>query len=374
MANTYEDKKQEALYNYENSVRNAIDESNKTYDSMIAQSDNAYKDQINSLEAQKNNTDPVSQAMKEQTDFAIEKIEQQKAQAQKDYTKEQSAAYVDWKKQINPYGANAEQMASMGMSNTGYSETSKVMMYTAYQNRVAVARESYNTAVQNYNNAMTEARMQNNSALAQIAADALAKQLELSLKMVEQRNDLLSDKVDQKLKIDSEHYSRYQDVLKQIYEEEALLQKNSGTMLTGNNGTGLYGGLINKTSNNSATANGGASSTDRSDIFSNNLNQPAQEVIKEDGASGVISGNNESKGNEEPSEIYNRNGDGWIEIPGHGRFSYTEVLAHIKNGTIKETVVDGKLKYTWVNKPKSGAYDSAANNKVNASKQQALYK
>lgn len=273
MANTYEDKKQKALYNYENGVRNAIDESNKTYDSMIAQSDKAYQSQINSLEAQKNNTDPMSQAVKEQTDFAIKQIEQQKDQAEKDYTKEQSAAYVDWQKQINPYGANAEQMASMGMSNTGYSETSKVMMYTAYQNRVAVARESYNAAVQNYNNAMTEARMQNNSALAQIAADALAKQLEMSLQMVQRRNDLLAEKANQSLKIDAENYSRYQDVLNQLYKEEALRQENSGTVFP-DTGSNQNAHVI------TFTGKGGASSSDRSNNYGQYL-QPTQAVTKD---------------------------------------------------------------------------------------------
>lgn len=337
MANTYEDKKQEALYNYENGVRNAIDESNNTYDSMIAQSDKAYNDQINSLEAQKNNTDPVSQAMKEQTDFAIEKIEQQKAQAQKDYTKEQSAAYVDWKKQSDPYGANAEQMASMGMANTGYAESSQVAMYNAYQNRVAAARESYNTAVQNYNNAMTEARLQNNSALAKIAADALAKQLELSLKMVEQRNVLLSDKVDQKLKIDSEHYSRYKDVLNQLYKEEALRQKNPGTMFTGNK-TSQYtqpGSVITRPE--TSTGVGGALSVGG---VANNT-KDTQTVLK---------GNDEVAPGTINKDIYNNTGNGFVEIPGHGWFTYTQLLALVNSGQVKETMENGKRKYTWVYK------------------------
>lgn len=318
MANTYEDKKQEALYNYENGVRNAIDESNKTYDSMIAQYDQAYKDQINSLEAQKNNTDPMSQAVKEQTDFAIKQIEQQKDQAKEDYSKEQSAAYVDWQKQINPYGANAEQMASMGMSNTGYSETSKVMMYTAYQNRVAVARESYNAAVQNYNNAMTEARMQNNSALAQIAADALAKQLEMSLQMVQRRNDLLAEKANQSLKIDAENYSRYKDVLNQLYKEEALRKNNSGTMFTGSGNT--------------------------------QFTQPGYDFTKPNDTQAVIKGDDEIAPGTVVEGISNKTGNGFVEIPGHGWFTYTQLLALVNSGQVKETMENGKRKYTWVYK------------------------
>jgi hypothetical protein len=111
------------------------------------------------------------------------------------------------------------------MSNTGYAESSQVAMYTAYQNRVSAARENYNLVIQNYNNAMTEARLQNNSALAQIALDAQAKQLELTLLMVQNRNTLLQQKVNQKLAIDSEHYNRYMSVLDKIYKDEALAEE-----------------------------------------------------------------------------------------------------------------------------------------------------
>ena len=105
-----------------------------------------------------------------QTDFAIEKIEQQKDQTQKDYTKEQSGAYVDWQKQSNQYGAEAEKMASSGLQNTGYSESSQVSMYNTYQNRVATAREVFSQAVLAYDNNIKEARLQNNAVLAEIGA------------------------------------------------------------------------------------------------------------------------------------------------------------------------------------------------------------
>ena len=156
----------------------AITEVDKTYSGMISQSDKYYQDQIN---ASKDWANTQQQLQQDKTDFAIEQIEQQKAQANKDYTKEQSGAYVDWQKQSNKYGVNAEQMASSGMTNTGFSESSQVSMYNTYQNRVATARESYNLAVLNYNNSIKDAQLQNNSALAEIAYQALQQQLELSL-------------------------------------------------------------------------------------------------------------------------------------------------------------------------------------------------
>lgn len=200
----------------------ALSDLEKTYTDMIDKSDSYYQSQI---DASKQWADKQSELQQEKTDFAIDKIEQEKAQAKKDYTKEQSGAYVDWQKQSNQYGANAEQMAAQGMQNTGYSESSQVAMYTAYQNRVATARESYLRAVQNYDNSITEARLQNNSLLAEIAYNALQQQLELSLQGFQYKNQLVLDKTKQRLEVENQYYNRYQDVLAQINHENALAEE-----------------------------------------------------------------------------------------------------------------------------------------------------
>lgn len=200
----------------------ALSEVEKTYGGMIKDSDKFYQAQI---DASKQWADTQTKLQNEKTDFAIEQIEQQKDQTKKDYLKEQSGAYVDWQKQSNNYGANAEKMASQGMTNTGYSESSQVSMYNTYQNRVATAREAYSRAVLNYDNAIKDARLQNNSALAEIAYQALQQQLELSLEGFQYKNTLIQAKADKKTQLDSEYYSRYQDVLKQINTENALAEE-----------------------------------------------------------------------------------------------------------------------------------------------------
>ena len=200
----------------------ALSELEQTYAGMINNSDKYFQDQIN---ASKDWADKQTQLQQEQTDFAIEKIEQNKAQAKKDYLKEQSGAYVDWQKQSNQYGANAEQQAASGLQNAGYSESSQVSMYNTYQNRVATAREGYNLAIQNYNNSITEARLQNNSVLAEIAYEALQKQLELSLQGFQYKNTLILDKANKKTELNNIYYNRYQDVLQQINTENALAEE-----------------------------------------------------------------------------------------------------------------------------------------------------
>ena len=200
----------------------AITDLNNTYSQMINQSDQYYQDQIN---ATKDYATQQQQIQQENTDFAIEQVNQQKAQAEKDYTKEQSGAYVDWQKQSNQYGANAEVQAAQGLNNTGYSESSQVSMYNTYQNRVATARESYNKAVLNYDNAIKEAQLQNNSKLAEIAFQALQTQLELSLQGFQYKNQLILDQVAQKQQLDNTYYSRYQDVLNQMNTENAMAEQ-----------------------------------------------------------------------------------------------------------------------------------------------------
>lgn len=202
--------------------KSAISENEKLYSGMIKDSDGYYQAQI---DAAKQWEKQQTQLQNEKTDFAIEQIEQQKTQAKKDYTKEQSGAYVDWQKQSNEYGANAEKEAQMGMSNTGYSESSQVSMNNTYQNRVMTARESYNNAVLNYNNAIKDARLQNNAALAEIAYNALQQQLELSLQGFQYKNQLLLDKAKQKIELDQIYHDRWQDVLGQINTENALAEE-----------------------------------------------------------------------------------------------------------------------------------------------------
>lgn len=192
------------------------------FDGMIKDSDSYYNAQINATkEWEKTQTDLANQ----NTEFTVDKIEQQKDQAEKDYKKEQTGAYTDWQKQSNAYGVNAEQMASSGLSNTGYSESSKVSMYNTYQNRVASARESYSKAVLNYDNAINEARLQNSSVLAEIAYQSLQQQLALSLEGFQYKNTLLMEQANRQMEIDDRYYNRYQDVLAQMNQENALAEE-----------------------------------------------------------------------------------------------------------------------------------------------------
>lgn len=199
--------------------KKVINDTTQQYTDISNQTDKFYKDQAAEYdqfaEEQKKNAN-------ERLEFDIQKIEQQRDQSKKDYTKEQSGAYADWQKESNQYGVNAEKTAAMGMGNSGYSESSQVRMYTAYQNRVATAREAFTRINMNYDNMIQEAKLQNNSLLAEIAFETFQKQSELLIQGFNAKNQLLLELADKKLAIKQMYHSKYQDVLKQINTENAF--------------------------------------------------------------------------------------------------------------------------------------------------------
>ena len=219
MAVNYNDKR---LVEVKSEEEKTLNKSNTMYNSMIADSQKYYDSQI---DASKEWAETQTKLQQEQTDFAIEKLEQQKEQANKDYLKEQSGSYVDWQKESNRYGANAESMAASGFVSSGYGESAQVSMWNTYQNRVASARESYNKIVLEYDNAMKDARMQNNSKLAEIAYKAQEEQLALALQGFQYKNQLIETQANKQLEIKNMYHQQYQDVLQQINTENALAEQ-----------------------------------------------------------------------------------------------------------------------------------------------------
>lgn len=333
----YDDKR---FTEVENDKSAAIKENNEMYDGMISNSDKFYQDQI---DASKEYAETQKQNQQAATDFAIEEINQQKAQAQKDYTREQAGSWADYQKQIDPYGAQAEQVAASGLSNSGYAESLKTQAFVAYQNRVATARESYQRAVLNYDNAITQARLQNNAALAEIAYQALQQQLELSLAGFQYKNTLLLSKAETKRALDNTYYARYQDVLKQIntenslkeqirqYNEQMAFQREQfeyqKAKAAGSGSSGGGSGSIKKSSGGSSSSSSGKKTISKS------------EVEKIDAA---LTGKKTPAKSEPTVDM-----DSVLAL-GYGPISATTLDRMIKQGKVEEYTEGGKLKYRKV--------------------------
>lgn len=199
-----------------------LNEIDQQYGEMISNSQQYYDQQI---EASKQYAEQQQQIQQEKNDFELQQIQQQKDEAQQAHIKEQSGAYADWQKQSNRYGVNAEQMAAAGLSRTGFSESAQVSMYNAYQNRVATAQAALTKANTAYDNAMTNARLQNNALLAEIAAQAYREQAELALQAFQYENSLLMQQESEKRAWTGIFDTRYAQMLDQINTERALAEQ-----------------------------------------------------------------------------------------------------------------------------------------------------
>lgn len=213
MAKIEEDQR---LQDIETKRDEALGKIEATYGGMIAESDKFYQDQIDASQAWEEQQKDFQQ---QQTDMAVDRIEQQKAKAEKDLAKEQSGAYVDWQKQSNKYGVEAERQAEAGLTGSGYSESSQVSMYNAYQNRVSVAREVFAQANLEFDNAIKEATLQGSVAMANIAYQAYQQRLQLALSGFEYKNALLLEQLSREEAINAEYDSLWQSVYNQLLAE-----------------------------------------------------------------------------------------------------------------------------------------------------------
>ena len=326
----------------ENDKEAALSEVEKTYGGMISDSDKYYQAQI---DASKQWAETQKNLQNEQTDFAIEQIEQQKDQAKKDYTKEQSGAYTDWQKQSAQHGVNAEKQAANGMQNTGYAESSQVSMYNTYQSRITAAREAYTRAVLNYDNAIKNARLQNNAQLAQIAYEALQQQLELSLQGFQYKNQLILEKANKKTEVDNIYYNRYQDVLKQINQENALAEE----VRQYNESMAFQREQFNWQKAQAAakaSASGGSSGSSKISKSSRGSSSSKKQSSSKNKivAKGVEAGKKLANKSDSGAKVDMKS----VLALGYGPISASTLDGYIKRGIVEEYEKDGKLKYRKV--------------------------
>lgn len=195
-------------------------EANTTlYDTAIGEMNTEIQSGITSA---KDYAEEQKKIVEENLDFTLQQIEQNKQEAKEGLNKETSGAYTDYQKQTNKYGANAEAMAAQGLSGSGYAESARISMYNTYQNRVSSALDSYKRAITSYNNAITEARLQNSSLLAEIAYNALQSELSLTLQGLQYKNTLLVEKANRELQIKSLYESKKNTLWSQLMEELKL--------------------------------------------------------------------------------------------------------------------------------------------------------
>lgn len=120
-------------------------------------------------------------------------------------------------------------MAARGLANTGYSESSQVSMYNAYQNRVAMARQSLADSQQNYDNLIAQARLNNDTKQAEIAAQLAKQQAEFALQGFQYKNTLIESRQQQLNALNSRYDSRYNTMLSLMQNELENRRQNYQT-------------------------------------------------------------------------------------------------------------------------------------------------
>ena len=202
----------------ENEKQSELNKYNQTYDNLINER-NQFTNQQQDLVNQWENTQ--RQIANDNLNHQIDLYNQQKDKAERDYQKEAKASYIDYQKETDRYGVSRENVVQNGLSNSGYSESSKVDMYNTYQNRISTARESLNTIKLEFDNAIKEAQLQNNATLAENALTALQQKLNIALEGFDYKSEQENNKLNWNYNINNTYYDRYKNVESQInYENE----------------------------------------------------------------------------------------------------------------------------------------------------------
>ena len=202
----------------ENEKQSELNKYNQTYDNLINER-NQFTNQQQDLVNQWENTQ--KQIANDNLNHQIDLYNQQKDKAEQKYQDESKASYIDYQKEVDKYGVSRENVVNNGLSNSGYSESSKVDMYNTYQNRVATARKGLNDAKLEFDNAIKEAQLQNNATLAENALTALQQKLSIALEGFNYKTEQENNKLNWNYNINNNYYNRYKDVESQInYENE----------------------------------------------------------------------------------------------------------------------------------------------------------
>lgn len=217
----------ERLTNVEKEKQNAINQSNSVYSGLLNDNQNLYNQNMNyanQYETTQNNV------LDKQLAYNTKLIEQQKDIARENARVEQNKAKNDYMSYINPYGKQAESLASGGLLNSGVSETAKLGSYNAYQNRLSNANKVMQDAITQYDNDINQARLNNDVAKAQNALKKLELQLNAAEAFYNTKSTLSQNQLSNTQQLGSDYFNRYQTEYQNIQNEaaakEAIRQYN----------------------------------------------------------------------------------------------------------------------------------------------------
>lgn len=124
-----------------------------------------------------------------QTEMNVAELERNKEQIDKDATKTNRALYTEYRKASNPYGANAEQLASQGLGNSGYAESTQANLYNTFQKNVTDTLNNARELKSNFDFEINKARQTGDITLAQNALAIYQQKMQLLTQEYELKNN-----------------------------------------------------------------------------------------------------------------------------------------------------------------------------------------
>lgn len=206
------------LYQVEQQKQQAINQSNSMYQGLLNDNQALYDQQNKYANEQEIIQNDIldKQLANQRTE-----IERQKEVANQNYQTESKRARNDYTSFINPYGVNAESQASMGLANSGLSETTKLGGWNTYQNRLANANKAMQDAFTQYDKDLNDAILNNDVQKAQNALNKLQMQLQFSQDFYNNKSTISQNQLSNNQSLDNDYFNRYQTVYGNIEQEKA---------------------------------------------------------------------------------------------------------------------------------------------------------
>lgn len=151
-----------------------------------------------------------------QTQMQVDNLARQKENIDKETIQQNKALYQDYRKAVNPFGQQAENLAGQGLANSGYAESTMSRLYNTYQNNITSTLNNARTLKNDVDFQIQQARQSGDITLAQNA-----------LELYKQKMQLLSEEYDLRNNREQFLYQKSQDALAQSnWQTEFDYQKN----------------------------------------------------------------------------------------------------------------------------------------------------
>ena len=154
---------------------------------------NAYAD-IDKLIANQNSMLEQQQTQQnnildQQLQIQIDQMNKNKAEIDQNVNKTNSGLFAEYKKASNRYGANAENLYTQGLGNSGFAESTQTNLYNTYQKNITDTINNAQKLKSDFDFAIQQARQNRDLQQAQFALELYKQKMNLATQEYDLRNN-----------------------------------------------------------------------------------------------------------------------------------------------------------------------------------------